>query len=112
MKDALYISWVGMGLVFIGLMALWGMMAALVALTSPRRIAKPALAATLSSPDADHDLECRRMAAAAAVTAAMALMNTTFTTSPHNEKDLISPWQSAYRSRQVAINQNSLRRKD
>ena len=70
------------------------------------------MAAISSPPDEDQDLECKRKAAAAAVTAAMALMNTAFTASPHNEKDLISPWQAAYRSRQDAINQNSLRRKD
>ena len=37
MKDALFISWVGMGLVFIGLIALWVMMAVVVKLTKQKK---------------------------------------------------------------------------
>ena len=37
MKDALFISLVGMGLVFIGLLALWVMMAIVVKLTASKK---------------------------------------------------------------------------
>lgn len=112
MKDALFISWVGMGLVFVGLLALWGMMAAVVKLTNIKKPVSAAAESISSIPDKDQDLECKRKAAAAAITVAMALMNTSFTTSPHREKEIVSPWQAAYRTRQNSFINSLPRRKD
>ncbi|MDP2966711.1 MAG: OadG family protein [Pelolinea sp.] len=112
MKDALFISWVGMSLVFVGLLALWGMMAVVVKLTNIKKAAPAASESISSIPDKDLGLECKRKAAAAAVTAAMVLMNTSFATSPHREKEVISPWQAAYRTRQNSFNNSLPRRKD
>ena len=112
MKDALSISAVGMGLVFIGLLALWGMMAVVVKLTNIKKII-PAAAKSISSlPDKDVDLEHKRKTAAVAVTTAVVLMNTSFTASSHKEKEGLSPWQAANRARQTSIINHPPRRKD
>ena len=112
MKDALFISWVGMGLVFVGLMALWGMMAVVVKLTNNKKTVPAPDELNLSLIDKDLDLESKRKAAAAAVTAAMALMNTSLAPSPHRENENMSPWQAAHRSRQFSPTQFLPRRKD
>jgi Na+-transporting methylmalonyl-CoA/oxaloacetate decarboxylase gamma subunit len=112
MKDALFISAVGMGLVFVGLLALWGMMAVVVKLTNIKKII-PAMSKSISSlPGKDVDLERKRKAAAVAVTTAVALMDTSFTVSSHKEKEGISPWQAANRAHQTSINNHPPRRKD
>jgi hypothetical protein len=112
MKDALFISWVGMGLVFVGLIALWVMMAIVVNLTNVKKSLPEASDSLLSLTDKDLDLDCKRKAAAAAVTTAMALMNTSFTSSPHRENESLSPWQAAHRNRQQLPIQIFPRRKD
>jgi len=102
MKDALFISIVGMGLVFIGLLALWVMMAIVVKLTASK-ISPPAPNNNLSIINQkDSDLECKQKAAAAAVSAVLAFMNTSLSPSPHQENESISPWQAAHRSRQFS----------
>ncbi len=112
MKDALFISWVGMGLVFVGLLALWGMMAVVVKLTNINKTVPAPGEPVFSLTDKDLDLDCKRKAAAVAVTTAMALMNTSLITSPHRENESISPWQAAHRSRQLSPTQFLPRRKD
>lgn len=112
MKDALFISWVGMGLVFVGLLALWGMMAVLVKLTNSRKAASATDESVSSIADKDSDPECKRKAASAAVAVAMALMNTSFTASPHREIERMSPWQAAHRSHQISPTQYLPRRKE
>ncbi len=71
MKDAFFITWVGMSLVFLGLLALWGMMAVLVKLTKSAPAKDKPL---ISFPEKDFDLECKHKAAAAAVAVVMALI--------------------------------------
>ena len=105
MKDALYISFVGMGLVFIGLLALWAMMAIVVKLTASKKSLSKPVDGLSKIASKDSDLECKQKAAAAAVTAVLALMNTSLSPSPHEENESISPWQAAYRSRQFSSTQ-------
>jgi Na+-transporting methylmalonyl-CoA/oxaloacetate decarboxylase gamma subunit len=112
MKDALFITWVGMGLVFIGLLALWGMMAFVVKLTNGRKKVSVPGKTHEDQEDAGSDPDCIRMAAAAAVSAALVLMNTTFSASPHREKEEMSPWQAAHRSLQISAELILPRRKD
>ena len=111
MKEALFISWFGMSLVFIGLLALWGMMAAVVKLTNGRKkVSVPGISLETQE-DAGSDPDCIRMAAAAAVSAAMVLMNTSFSASLHRENEGMSPWQAAHRNRQISSELNLPRRK-
>jgi Na+-transporting methylmalonyl-CoA/oxaloacetate decarboxylase gamma subunit len=123
MNDALLITIIGGGLVFAGLILLWLMMAALVKLTSKTMTLRQAQGSLFRNKkkmekpgdltvqdEEDTDLECKQMAAAAAVCAVMALMNSSFTASSHKEKETISPWQNLYRN--IQINQaNSLQRR-
>ena len=112
MKDALFITWFGMGLVFISLLALWGMMAVVVKLTNIRKKVSVPGKTRETQEDAGSDPDCIRMAAAAAVSAALVLMNTSFSASPHRENEGMSPWQAAHRSRQISPELNLPRRKD
>jgi Na+-transporting methylmalonyl-CoA/oxaloacetate decarboxylase gamma subunit len=102
MKDALYISLVGMGLVFIGLLALWAMMAIVVKLTASKKSLPKSVDSLSKNASKDSDLECKQKAAAAAVAAVLALMNTSLSPSSHQENESISPWQAAHRSRQFS----------
>jgi Na+-transporting methylmalonyl-CoA/oxaloacetate decarboxylase gamma subunit len=112
MNDAFFISWVGMGLVFIGLFALWGMMAAIVKLTNIKISASTEDDSIHLIPDNNMDMEYKRKATAIAVATAMALVNTSFTASTHQEKELLSPWQTAYRIGQNSNFYRLPRRKD
>jgi hypothetical protein len=105
MKDALFISLVGMGLVFIGLLALWAMMAIVVRLTAYKKSLPEIVGGLSNISSKDSDLECKQKAAAAAVSAVLALMNTSLSPSPHEENEIISPWQTAHRSRQFSTTQ-------
>lgn len=105
MKDALFISLVGMGLVFIGLLALWLMMAIVVKLTASKKSLPEPVAGSSNISNKDSDLECKQKAAAAAVSAVLALMNSSLSPSPYEENESISPWQAAHRSRQFSSSQ-------
>lgn len=98
MNNALLISLIGGGMVFIGLILLWLMMVVLVKLTSrtkklPEKLNHPAELEI-------SDLDRKQKAAIAAVGTAMALFNATFSTSSHKRKEIISPWQQVHRNRQ------------
>jgi Na+-transporting methylmalonyl-CoA/oxaloacetate decarboxylase gamma subunit len=108
---ALYISALGAGLVFLGILILWALMEIAVRLTTPKR--QSAVFSQPEKPSKDF-IEARRKAVAAAVTAALALQNTAFTTSAHKQREVITPWQAAHRSHQLrnAITASSRRKKD
>lgn len=105
MRDALFITLVGMGLVFVGLIALWLMMAIVVKLTSNNKNSPEPVAGQSGISSKESDLEYKQKAAAAAVAAVLTFMNTSLTPSPHMEQDSISPWQAAHRSRQFSYTQ-------
>jgi Na+-transporting methylmalonyl-CoA/oxaloacetate decarboxylase gamma subunit len=111
LTKALYISALGVGLVFLGILVLWGMMELAGRLTAPR---KPKTAPIKPEKPSRDFVEARRKAAAAAVITAMALQNTAFTASSHRKREAITPWQTAYRSHQLrsAIAANNRRKKD
>lgn len=106
---ALYISALGVGLVFLGILVLWGLMELNVRLTAPKR---PKTSPDKPAKPSKDFIEARRKAVAAAVITAMALQNTAFTTSTHRKREVITPWQAAHRSHQLrsAIAANNRRK--
>jgi Na+-transporting methylmalonyl-CoA/oxaloacetate decarboxylase gamma subunit len=112
MNDALLITLIGGGMVFVGLILLWLMMALLVRLTSREKSApagsdQPAI----EIEDENPDPECKQKAAAAAVGAILASMNTSFSSSS-KEKETLSPWQNIHRNRQINQANTLSRRKN
>lgn len=97
-QSALQIALYGMGLVFIGILLLWGMMAVMVMLFPDHR-RKTDEKAAQSSPD---ELDNKRLAAAIAVATAVEMHNTSIQSSSHKERENISAWQAAHRSRQMS----------
>jgi Na+-transporting methylmalonyl-CoA/oxaloacetate decarboxylase gamma subunit len=112
MKDAFFITYVGMGLVFMGLLALWLLMALLVRFTSKRKQVLINPTPESKGEENDQDFECKQKAAAAAVAAVMALMNATLSASSHNENERLSPWQTAHRFHSLNTSIKSPIRKD
>jgi Na+-transporting methylmalonyl-CoA/oxaloacetate decarboxylase gamma subunit len=111
LTKALYISALGVGLVFLGILVLWGLMELTGRLTAPKRLnASPDKTV---KPSKDF-IEARRKAAAAAVITAMALQNTAFSASTHRKREVITPWQAAHRSHQLrgALTANNRRKKE
>lgn len=110
-NQALQISILGVGLVFLGILMLWGMMELVVWITAPK---KPKTTPDKPEKPTRDFVEARRKAVAAAVITAMALQNTAFTTSSHRKREAITPWQAANRSHQLrsAIAANNRRKKD
>ncbi len=102
MENALWITLIGMGLVFFAILLLWGLMVLLVRLTEKRAVAEP-------EPDvpalaADPDLERKRKyrAAAAAVTFAMAMRLAEEPEQGVQPTELVTAWQAIHRASQVS----------
>ena len=110
MKEALYISWVGMSLVFVGLIALWGMMVVLVMFTNTKK--KGLLSEEITEPGSEtNDKTNLIKAAAAAVAVAQGLFNSSPSADIRNERTDFSPWQTTHRMRQISQNQSVFKRK-
>ena len=112
MNNALFISLIGMGLVFVGLMALWFMMSILVKMTQEKETMQLINNSELKSTNQNQELEYKRKAASAAVIVAMALLNASLSSFGIKEKETISPWQTANRNWQILENHSLKRRKD
>jgi Na+-transporting methylmalonyl-CoA/oxaloacetate decarboxylase gamma subunit len=112
MNNALFISLVGMGLVFIGLMALWLMMLILVKVTKEKETTQVFKNDELKILNRNEELEYKRKAASAAVVVTMALSDASLFSFTNKEKEVISPWQAANRNSQVSANHNLPHRKD
>lgn len=102
-QTALQITLYGMGLVFIGILLLWGMMAAMVRIFSDRKKVDKKDALQTNAPD---DLDNKRLAVAIATATAIEMHNTTIQYSSHKERESISAWQAAHRSQ--SMNQNRM----
>ena len=106
MTQALWITLVGMGLVFLAIFLLWGLMALLVRLTEEHAAPLPApghdaanSAQVVSAPSQpEPDLARRRRAAAAAVAVALALRGQAGQRSSNPAAGSVSPWQAAHRA--------------
>jgi len=108
MINALWITLIGMGLVFVAILLLWGLMALLVRVTAA---AEPEQSAVVEEvyPAAALELggsqDCKRQAAAAAVAFALALeQQSRSTVSNHRAVPAagVSAWQAVNRSQQIS----------
>ncbi len=101
--QGLIITAIGMGLVFVAILALWGLMILLVRITADRPKAVEAqepqtadLDESASTP-AVNDKQQLHLAAAAAVAVALQLAQRTNQVTPQDSSG-ISPWQAAHRA--------------
>lgn len=98
LQTAFQITLYGMGLVFIGILLLWGMMALMVWVFSDRKkVGKKETPQT----DAADDLDNKRLAVAIAIATAIEMHNTSIFYSTHKERESISAWQAAHRSQRM-----------
>jgi len=97
-SQGLWITVIGMSLVFLGIIALWGLMQVMVFMFTERKSTKKETAV-----DSD-DFEQKKLAAAIAVACMIGMYNTSISYSPHKEKENISAWQAGHRSNQIYRN--------
>ena len=109
LQTALQITLVGMGLVFFGILVLWLMMAMLVRIFTDQH-KNPKNEASM--PKYADELEKKRLAAAIAAATALEMQNTSILSSSHKERESISAWQAAHRSRQLNKSRPSFSRKN
>jgi Oxaloacetate decarboxylase, gamma chain. len=108
MNNALLISLIGGGMVFVGLILLWGMMDILVRLTAEKEApveAGPALGEEIPRP------ESKMKAAAAAAAVAVAMQKASVSGASPTDGNRLSPWLSAGRSRQIESSRTITHRK-
>lgn len=115
--NALWITLIGMGLVFLAILLLWGLMALIVRLTAAPEESTPAVAAPVQAvdPGAGPLSERKRCAAAAGVAAAIALRSRgtkAAQSAPGSQAgSALSAWQAVNRARGLGQRGNSSRKK-
>ncbi len=114
LTNALWITLIGMGLVFFAILLLWGLMALLVRVTADREPVEetPPAEAAISTPEIDSQpashLDRKRKAAAAAVAAALAVASAaggsthTAVSRDTQPSGTLSAWQAVNRARQIS----------
>jgi Na+-transporting methylmalonyl-CoA/oxaloacetate decarboxylase gamma subunit len=111
LRQGLMIAAIGMGLVFVVIIFLWGLMALLMRLTSGNETlqAKDAARKATDKSQASEveQTERRRRAAAAAVSVGLALASLAGrpVAAREGRKDALSPWQAFHRSRSAVPNE-------
>lgn len=108
MNNALLITLIGGGMVFVGLILLWGMMDVLVKLTAGKDA--PVEVETASEETAGSS-ESSLKAAAAATAVALALHRVSLPGAASADKSSLSPWLSLGRNRQINSSTAFARRK-
>ncbi|MCD6576572.1 MAG: OadG family protein [Anaerolineaceae bacterium] len=102
MKDVLWISLIGAGLVFLGLVVLWLLMDVLVSVTSRKKKDEKEIAREgTAGIENEIDLQYKQKAAAASVAVSLALLNTSFLSSRQINNKGLSSWQIIHRSQQI-----------
>lgn len=102
MIDVLWISLIGAGLVFLGLVVLWLLMDLLVRATSKKKKEEKEVAhGDTSNLEKEDDLRYKQKAAAASVSVSIALLNTSFLSSRLKNNQGMSSWQIAHRNQQI-----------
>ncbi len=96
--NALWITLIGMGLVFIAILALWGMMALIVRLTTEREMVEEAENASEPADAPDFDRERRAAAAAVAVAVAMQARRPAKNLRAVEPGSPVSAWQAVHRA--------------
>lgn len=118
--NALWITLIGMGLVFVAILLLWGGMALLVRLTAareetPETGASPEDASVVPGSAAIPEdallLDRKRRAAAAALAVALALRAGAGAAREAAPAGSLSPWQAVYRAGRVSPRQKPSRQK-
>lgn len=101
MIDVLWISMVGAGLVFLGLVGLWLLMDLLVRAASTKKKGKEVARGDAGSFEKKDDLRYKQKAAATSVAVSIALLNTSFLSSSHDSNQGMSSWQITHRNQQI-----------
>jgi len=102
MIDVLWISLIGAGLVFLGLVVLWLLMDLLVRATSKKKKEEKQDPHSDTSDLNEEDvLRYQQKAAAASVAVSIALLNTSFLSSRLKNNQGMSSWQIAHRNQQI-----------
>jgi Na+-transporting methylmalonyl-CoA/oxaloacetate decarboxylase gamma subunit len=101
MNDALLITLIGGGMVFVGLILLWWMMDLLVRFTAEKETPAEAQASISDAEQSENISVDKRKAAAAAVATILAMQRSAGSDSSLSAKDSVSPWSSIGRSRQI-----------
>jgi Na+-transporting methylmalonyl-CoA/oxaloacetate decarboxylase gamma subunit len=109
MEQGLLIAGIGMGLVFVVIIFLWGLMALMMSLTSGKKkmAAEEALPAQTDEPLVPElaNAEGQRRAAAAAVAVSLALAASgggkRLPAAAQDAPGRLSPWQAVHRARQL-----------
>ena len=116
--DALLITAIGMGLVFIAILLLWGLMELMMRLTMKQALKEQAEAEEEAAEEAEPEptavdtggSDRKRRAAAAAVAAALAL-NATSARLTAGPGETVSAWQSVRRASQLNMRSSAYSRK-
>jgi sodium pump decarboxylase gamma subunit len=102
MNNALLISLIGAGMVFVGLILLWIMMDILVRLTNRKKgIPEKTENTEPNVMAAEDSTDIKQQAAAIAVAAALALSASPLSMNPTIQSQALSPWQELHRTRQL-----------
>jgi len=102
MNDVLWISLIGAGLVFFGLIVLWLLMDLLVRATScKKKEEKEVTYGDAGIVEKEGDLQYKQKAAAASVAVSIALLNTSFLSTRLKNNQGMSSWQIAHRNQQI-----------
>ncbi len=111
MKEVIWISLLGAGLVVIGLILLWFLMDALVKITAEK---KKASGEKQSNTFVNLEIESEHRRVAAAIAVSIALLNSPLQTSVDQSGKTLAAWQIANRFRQLnnLPHAVSLKRKD
>jgi len=112
MAQALTITAIGMGLVFVGLLLLWLMMSVLVRITQAKQDLPVDQLLETHTIEAQSEMDIKPQVAAAAVAAALGVSNASRLTAQAAQKSNLSPWQAAHRQQQTAQMHSRQHRKD
>lgn len=108
LSKALLMTALGMGLVFIGIVLLWGFMALMVRIFPNK---EEEVKEEKQAPTLNDDGEIKKQAAAAAVAVALALNRGAYTIPFEKSGAAISEWQSVTRSIQLNLRNQIFSRK-
>jgi sodium pump decarboxylase gamma subunit len=109
---SLIITVIGMGLVFVAILLLWGLMEGLVKITADKTAVVPDVQPSeVRSTQIPADVEQAYKAEAAAAAVAIALSLRQTASHQNDEGSSISPWQSVLRAGQLSQRTTSFNRK-
>ena len=109
---SLIITAIGMGLVFVAILLLWGLMEGLVKVTADRTARVPDVVPTeVRAAQIPADVEQAYKAEAAAAAVAIALSMRQSAPQKPGDSSGISPWQAVLRAGQLSQRTNSFNRK-